>query len=544
MALLQALNGPQAGRRYPLARESTVLGRDPTCEILIEVAAVSRRHARIFRDGGTFLIEDLQSRNGTLVNGEPVLVPCLLAENDRLSICEVLFSFHQDSSPTLVDERPDAQATIHATLEAKTTWSAFQAAVVSPEAKLKAILDVLQSIGSTLAEDEVLPRVLDSLFKIFFQAERGFIVLREGEDGALVIMAEKHRRADDDIAAWVSRTLVNRALTTGEAILSSDAANDPRFRQSDIARSSALLRIRSVVCAPLIDGRGRALGVVQLDTLDRRTPFDERDLELLVTITRLAAVAIENARLHQAAVRSQALDRDLAIAHDVQRRFLPKQPPELAGYEFFHFYQAAEQLGGDYFDYIRLPGNRLAVVLADVVGKGIPAALLMARLAAETRYLLVSQPDPAAALDRLGAGWDEGFVTMTVAVIDTATHEVRVVNAGNLAPFVCNSGGGTAQVGEDRTCLPVGVSPDFKYDSFAFQLVPGDAVVLLTDGLSEAMNAAGQLYGIDRLRGQLVRSTGNVAELGNQLLADVQEFVGERPQADDMCLVCFGRTKD
>ncbi|HWB12441.1 MAG TPA: SpoIIE family protein phosphatase [Pirellulales bacterium] len=542
MALLQALNGDNAGQRYLIAGDSTVIGRDPDCDVVLHVTAVSRRHARVFADSGTFFIEDLHSRNGTLLNGQPVVTPQRLAENDRLSVCEAMFSFHQQSSPTmLVDDEGDTVGAVKATVQIKAPRSSLHSAMVSAEAKLSAILEVSQSIGSTLAEDQVLNKILDSLFKIFLQAERGFVVLCEGADDALVIMAEKHRRPDDDVSAWLSRTLVSRAMASREAILSSDAANDPRFRQSEVSLSSALMRIRSVVCAPLVDSQGKALGVLQLDTLDQRTPFDQPDLELLATVARLAAIAIENARLYETAMKKQAIDHDLAIARNVQHRFLPKKAPECASYEFFHFYEAAEQLGGDYFDYIWLPGDRLAVVVADVSGKGIPAALLMARLAAETRYVLVGQADPAVAFDRLCAGWDEGFVTMTVAIVDPANHEVQFVNAGNLPPMLRHACGRVERLGEEHTCLPLGVSPDFRYESFKVPLAPGESVVMLTDGLSEAMNDENELYGLERLQDQLSRGAGTVAEIGNQLLSDIKGFVGERSQADDMCLVCFGR---
>ena len=118
----------------------------------------------------------------------------------------------------------------------------------------------------------------------------------------------------------------------------------------------------------------------------------------------------------------------------------------LEGYKFYHFYKAARQIGGDFFDYIALPDDRLAVVVADVSGKGIPAALMMAKMSAETRYVLVSERDPAAALKRLNtdfceAGWEDRFVTMAVAVIDLARHEVQIVNAGHMAPFLRRSQG-------------------------------------------------------------------------------------------------------
>ena len=129
------------------------------------------------------------------------------------------------------------------------------------------------------------------------------------------------------------------------------------------------------------------------------------------------------------------------MAHEVQHGFLPAASPRIPQYEFFDFYEPASQLGGDYFDYVPLPGGRLAVVVADVSGKGIPASLLMARLSADARYCLASEPTPAEAVDRLNrafceAGWEDRFVTLVLAVLDVQQHEVTVVNAGHLPPLL------------------------------------------------------------------------------------------------------------
>jgi serine phosphatase RsbU (regulator of sigma subunit) len=129
-----------------------------------------------------------------------------------------------------------------------------------------------------------------------------------------------------------------------------------------------------MMCAPLIDSTGRALGAMQIDTLDQRSRFQQDDLDVLVSVASQAAFALENAQLHEAALRQQTLERDLQLAHKVQQGFLPAAPPRIAGYDFFDFYEAANQVGGDYFDYVPLSGNRLGMVLADVSGKGISAA--------------------------------------------------------------------------------------------------------------------------------------------------------------------------
>src|SRR5205085_1371889 len=143
-----------------------------------------------------------------------------------------------------------------------------------------------------------------------------------------------------------------------EAILSADASTDQRFDQSE---SIADLRIRSVMCAPLVDNEGNALGVIQIDTGDQRHRFSQDDLDVLASVASQAAVAVDNAQLHEQALRQQAVERDLLLAHKVQRGLLPSQPPHIPGYHFFDFYEPANQVGGDYYDYIDLSGGRLAV---------------------------------------------------------------------------------------------------------------------------------------------------------------------------------------
>jgi serine phosphatase RsbU (regulator of sigma subunit) len=332
-------------------------------------------------------------------------------------------------------------------------------------------------------------------------------------------------------------------MDSQEAILSADAANDSRF---DTSQSIADLRIRSMICAPLVDSEGRSLGVIQVDTSDQRQRFQKEDLEVLASIASQAAIAVDNAQLHETAMRQHAIERDLELAHKVQRGLLPAEPPSLAGYTFFDFYEPANQVGGDYYDYVELPGKRLAVVLADVSGKGVSAALLMAKLSGEVRFFLASEPDPAVAMNRINtsfsrSGWQDRFVTFVLAVLDANKHEVTIVNAGHMAPFLRDARGAVEAIGEQEAGLPLGVEADFTYEAYTRSFEPGDFLALFTDGFSEAMNAANELYGLERLRAQLANEKAKVAELGELILADVKRFVGGRPQSDDMCLACFGR---
>lgn len=537
-----------------------VLGRHPACDIVLESGAVSRQHARLLKIDGEYYVEDLHSRNGTLINDEQIAERQLLCDGDHVGICDLEFIFRlgtnefpRFSSATrrespgeamMVDDAPLRSSTIMSKMSVETGASGLGLEINS-ESKLKALLEISRNLGQALSLADVLPKLLDSLFAIFAQADRGFIVLLDQRTGKVVPKAIKYRRQDDTQTLRISRTIVDNVMRTKEAILSADAASDSRF---DMAESIVDFQIHSMICAPLVNRDGEAMGVLQLDTLDARNRFDRDDLDLLVAVACQAAFAVENAQLHESALKDQALQRELSVAHEVQRGFLPAAAPRIPEYDFFEFYEPANQLGGDYYDYIELPGGRMAVVVADVSGKGISASLLMAKLSAETRYCLASEADPAQAIGRLNRGfcgsfWEDRFVTMVVAVLDPRRHEVTIVNAGHLPPLWRRGPRRVEPVGQEESRLPLGVDADVDYQPFTMQLSPGDALVLYTDGISEAMNDSDELYGMQRLYDLLNSDVERVPLLGRNILDDVKQFVGTRSQSDDMCLACFGRTR-
>jgi serine phosphatase RsbU (regulator of sigma subunit)/pSer/pThr/pTyr-binding forkhead associated (FHA) protein len=560
MAFLHVDSGPTTGTQYTIEAAKTILGRHPECDVVLDVAAVSRQHAQIMRVNSDFLIEDLGSRNGTIVNGQLIENQYALKEGDHVKICDLDFTFFltppsaelagptvrggDNSSIALLVDDPQGQSssTVMSTFDVSSSRTgAFL--TERPEVKLQAMMEIAQSLGKALSLEEVLPKLLDSLFKVFLQADRGFVVLRAGEDGPLAPKAVKHRHGENDATVRISRTIANQAMETREAILSADASTDDRF---NMAQSIADFQIRSFMCAPLINGDGAALGVLQVDTLDQRRRFNEQDLQVLASVASQAAIAIDNAQLHERALRQNAIERDLELAHKVQKGLLPSEPPVVPGYHFFSYYDSANEVGGDYYDYVELPGGRMAVVLGDVSGKGVSAALLMAKLSAEVRFSLASETDPAVAVRRINAtfarsGWSDRFVTFVAAVIDPAQSEVVIVNAGHMPPLLRHSNGKIEEIGEEEAGLPLGVADDYEYESYRHALLPGDFVTVYTDGISEAMNAAGDMYGIQRIHEAVSAEGLSGAALGERLLTDVQKFVDGHAQSDDMCVCCFGR---
>lgn len=558
MPRLRVESGPQMGREYDLATRSTI-GRHPECEIVLDVRAVSRKHATISSDDKTrrFWIEDLNSRNGTHVNDGVIQGRTLLRHGDSIRICDVDLCFINDTENTgsqsslfrkrfgrntvLIDDE-DIISTGHSTIMSKIEVSSqHQRAklTTTPEAKLRAIMEIAQALSKVLTLEDVFPRVLDSLFTIFTQADRGLIIMRS-ENQELVPTWSKTRNKTEEETLRISRQIVNHVLTTKTAILSKNTASDERFNPS---KSVANLQIRSFMCAPLMDGEGNLLGFLQIDTLDASNHFSEGDLEVLATVALQAGIAIDNAQLHQAAVEQIELERDLELATDVQHGFLPLQAPDIPGYDFYDFYQPANHVGGDYYDYIQLPDGRVAIVVADVVGHGIAAALLMAKLSAETRFSLATETDLAACLNRLNQAIVDlqldRFVTMVIALIDPSNHQLQVVNAGHLAPFRQTANGTLEELCKETAGLPIGILEDYEYEKFETELAEGDTVILMTDGIFESEDSNGNQLGIARVKSFLTHASSDAETTGKSMVAAVRKHLGREAPSDDMCLVCF-----
>ena len=411
MAYLTAINGTAFGKRYELDRPKMVMGRHPECELTLDSGSVSRQHACINVKGKDFLLEDLKSRNGTFLNGRLISEATHLSDGDLIRICDLEFSFHAEeedksaliesglasggssSFGILMVDDTEGQASSRAVtgkIDIRGSGTGSQL-TTSSDLRLQALIEITHSLARAVEVQEVLPKVLKTLFKIFVQADRAFIVLK-GENGELRLECVETRQQDQQDGFRISRTVMKEVMESKQAIMSLDASSDERF---EMANSVSDFRIRSMVVAPLLDSAGEPLGAIQMDTLNARRRFEQPDLEILASIASQAGVAIENAQLHEKVVLQRLVEQDLELAKSVQRAFLPATPPDFNGYVFHDFYQPAQQIGGDYFDYIPIPDGRLAVIVADVVGHGVAAAMLMAKLSTETRFSLASQPDGA-----------------------------------------------------------------------------------------------------------------------------------------------------
>jgi len=578
MAALQHLTGALAGTLINLENDVTVIGRLPECDIVLEPIGVSRRHAEIHKDGTSYSLVDLGSRNKTILNGTELQgnVKQLLKPNDRISICGVEFVYAPAAPPKKVEAAPavvEAPPTMFAesarvmevtasdgaeesefvTLEAAS--SSTSASKVRPEVKLKAIIEITRSLSNELRIDSVGPRILDSLMQIFPGAERFVLMLQDPSSKRLVMKAFKHRpqkrsflqtTPDDEVPTRISQSIVDRVLGQNKAVLSQDAGSDANLAAS---ASIADLKIRSVMCVPLLTPDNKALGILQLDTSDSRQ-FNEDDLDLLAAVASQAAISIQNAASLESLLARERLDRDLKIAEQVQKRFLPRKVPTIAGYEFFAHYQPTYQVGGDYYDFVHLDDNRIALAVADVSGKGVAASLMMAKFSGDTRFCVMAENAPAAAATRLNnlfcaAGIEDKFITLGLCVLDASTRKLTSASAGHTPILIRRADGRVDEVGQDIVGLPLGVMEDTEYQETEVQLDPGDVLILYSDGVTDARSRADELYDSSsnhRLLTRLAQSSGGPAAVGRSILQDIREFSADNSQADDITLVCVGPT--
>jgi sigma-B regulation protein RsbU (phosphoserine phosphatase) len=408
--------------------------------------------------------------------------------------------------------------------------------------RLALLCHLSQAFNSTLDLDEVLNRVMDEVIAAV-HAERGFVMLHQ-PSGGLYFRAARgiDQTTIQDPQFQVSRSIVERVAREGRPLLTSDAQQDDRL---NLRRSVTLLGLRSVLCVPLIT-RDQTVGVLYVDSRIRASMFSPDDLELLTAIAATAATAVENARLYQEAVERGRLERELQVAREVQSSLLPRQMPQVPGWTFAAHWQPARQVAGDYYDFFPLPDRRLGTVIADVSGKGMPAALFMAMTRSTVRAGVghVSSPAQGIALaNRLICSDATGgmFVTLFYAQLDLETGEMTYVNAGHNPPLLLRAGD-ERPTELRRTGMALGVLADTLFEQRTVRLDPGDLVFLYTDGITDATDDQEREFGAERLRQALARGrNAPLAALVASVKGALDEHTGGGAAFDDVTMMAARR---
>jgi serine phosphatase RsbU (regulator of sigma subunit) len=539
MATLVTLQGPNAGRHFRLGDGASLIGRMPTAAIYLDSLAVSRQHARVLSADGAFFVEDLGSSNGTYVNGRPVEGRMLLTENDTLQIGPYVLALRPEPAPPPTEPDHIIRARVAATPANHTLF------LQNPGYKLQVVLEIAQALAHTLELEPLLSNLLDHLLRLFPQADRGLVLLCEGD--RLMQRALRGRRTDAGESAPYSRTVVRRALDEGVGLLSQDVSGDPKL----LSQTLMALNLHSFLCVPLIASDGRRLGVIQLDCATSGLAFGDEDLEVLTAIGLQASMVLDNVALHAARIEEEKLRQELAVAREIQQGYLPTDfaPLGEAGFELFARVHPARQVSGDLYDFFPLPDGRLAFFVGDVSGKGMPAALFMVAVRTLARHLAPSAAGPADALTRLNDALAADnpsamFVTLVYGIYDARSGSVVLASGGHPKPLLRRADGRVEEV-PLRNGRLLGYAPgDVGLSDATLTLAPGETLVVYTDGFTEARMPDGvTMFGADRLAEALggARAALPLERCAEELRAAVERFTGSKELQDDLTLLMLRR---
>jgi phosphoserine phosphatase RsbU/P len=312
-----------------------------------------------------------------------------------------------------------------------------------------------------------------------------------------------------------------------------------------LARAESIVaqNIRSAVCAPLMVGEA-VLGVLYLDFLANRGAVTHEDVRLIAQIARFAAVKLETTRLREEAIAKAKLDEELRTAYVIQSKLLPAQLPEIEGYSFAGTNKPCRTVSGDYYDVVVRPDGRMYFIIADVSGKGITAALVMASVATAFNIFTRTDPTPADLVREMNATLapktaPNKFVTIVVGVLDPKTGLVEFANAGHVPPLVISKDGVATLSSTD---MVVGLFGHAKYRNQTVQLSAGDSMVLFTDGVTEAENEGEEQLGLAPVATlvQTLHGTDAGAIL-EAIETQVQTYCGTAPSTDDVTMMAITR---
>ena len=529
----------------------STFGRSQTNSIVLSDASISRQHAQIFFREDAFWIEDLGSKNGTKVGTKRIESPTRLNPGDHLQLgnIHVVFSGKGEGSGSGSARVADVDAPINVRavpLDEISSSGAIDtrsfASGMSPE-RVGNFLQAMDRVGQAL----LAYRPLEDLFQFIvglasdvLKADRTAILLREGSADNLVARAvsQTGRGAGEEIV--VSRSIARMAIGQRQAILTSDAQSDTRFREQD---SVIRQRIHSAMCSPLWHD-GDVLGLIYVDNVAAPVPFEEGDLRLLTFIAHLAAVKIRETENYEA---RQLQEEELKRAATLQQALLPTEPRIVGCIEIAGRNVPSLDVGGDYFDFVDSTEGKLVVGLGDVAGKGMPAALLMTHLAASVRAQVETERPLLEVVRRLNRSIHqnvrgERFITLFLAEVDTRSGAVVYVNGGHNPPYVLRAATGDFETLTEGGLL-LGIMPDAEYASGTVQLRPGDILALYSDGVTEARNADDEEFGDERLMEFLRQARAmRPEEMVDALIQRVREFSGPGKPTDDVTAVVMLRS--
>lgn len=422
-----------------------------------------------------------------------------------------------------------------------------QGTELSAEEKYRLLKDISFKIKDTLDLNVILNHLLDSLKTVIDYDAAGIFVLSEAIEhpdyhfpgqkiGGIAKRGYEDHPVETDEMLSKGKGIIGFVINSKESLIIDDVRIDERYI---VGRKKTL----SEVAVPIIKN-DKAIGALDVES-DRLSAFDNHHLEILQFFADASAISLEKAILHHQILEKKKLEEQMQIAKDVQSSLLPAQPPEIIGYDIAGICIPTYEIGGDYYDYIKLDENNLAIIIADVSGDGIPAALIMASFRAMLRNQLKINSEPAEVMNLLNQQITEvsrkrDFITAFYAKLSYDQHTISYTNCGHNPPILLKSDGSIELLETEDPALNIIETTSFSTNSLS--IAPGDQIVFYTDGVIEVFNKESKEYGIERLQKIILDSRNESAEkIINNLVRSTRNFSGTNLYRDDFTLVVLKR---
>jgi sigma-B regulation protein RsbU (phosphoserine phosphatase) len=408
--------------------------------------------------------------------------------------------------------------------------------------KLRMLLDITKTISRSLDLDEVLNLVMDTLDSLIPYDAAGIYLVKcsrplaerdGGPDETCVFHTESVRGYDiadlQELRLKMGEGLIGHVALSGKPYIARDVRKDPRY-------INARAHTRSEMVAPIISNE-EVIGVFDLES-DELNAYSDDDLEVLMLLASQVAIIIDKVMLHEQLIEKQRLETQLEVARQVQLELLPPRDPQLEGFDISAYNFPTEEVSGDYYDWVRVYDDQIGVVIADVAGKGVPAALLMAFLRASLRAASHIGYAPHISMSKVNyLLWESiernQFVTAFYGILDATNRTLAYSNAGHNPPLLIDADGKARF--EERGGVPLGMFRDSRYYEYYATIEPGQMLVLYTDGVTEAMNPSGEEYGGQRLVAAALRGRDlSARELIDFIHRDVIDWTDGRGAHDDV----------
>jgi len=393
--------------------------------------------------------------------------------------------------------------------------------------KLRMLLDITKKISRSLDLQEILNQVMDTLDSLIPYDAAGIFVVDCGKRGLDADIDEPCVFQAEAVRGYAISELTEVHLKIGEGLIGHVALTRQPFISPDVRKEplyiNAREQTRSEMVAPIISN-DEVIGVFDLES-DELNAYSEDDLEVLMLLASQVAIIIEKVMLHEQLIEKKRLEGQLEVARQVQLELLPASDPRLPGFDISAYNFPTEEVSGDYYDWVRLHNDQIGVVVADVAGKGVPAALLMAFLRASLRLATHIGYSPQTSMAKVNfLLWESiernQFVTAFYGILDATNRTLAYANAGHNPPLLLSADGTSCFL--SHGAVPLGMFSDTRYHEYYLTMAPGDQLILYTDGVTEATNPREEEFGRERL----LKSVKACRDLpAREMIASIQKDV-------------------